>query len=57
MRVAHQGQVDEFLDRAVAKLGPDPLVCLLCLLFRRMKRPVNTQMPEVVETDGNGAGD
>ena len=54
-RVAHQGQIDEFLDRAAAELRPDPLVFAPHFLFRRMRRPVDAQMPEVVETDGNGA--
>ena len=54
-RVAHQRQLDQSLDRAAAELRPDPLVFAARFLFRRMRRPVDAQMPEVVETDGNGA--
>jgi hypothetical protein len=52
-RVAHQRQLDQSLDRAAPELRPDPLVFALRLLFRRMRRPVDAEMPEVVETDGN----
>ena len=50
----HQGQIDEFLDRAAADLRPDPLVFAPCFLFGRVRRPVNAEMPEIVETDGDG---
>ena len=39
----------------LAELRPDPLVFAARFLFRRMRRPLDAQMPEVVETDGNGA--
>ena len=54
-RVAHQGQLNELLDRAAPKLYPDPLVFASRFLFCRMRRPFDAQMPEVVETDGNRA--
>src|SRR6266403_825380 len=54
-RVAHQRQVDESLDRAAAELRPDPLVFVSRFLFGWMRRPVDAEVPEVIETDGNGA--
>ena len=54
-RVAHQRQFDQRLDRAAPELRPDPLVLASRFLFRRMWRPVDAKMPEVVKTDGNGA--
>src|ERR1700756_4090127 len=53
--VAHQGQLNEFLDRAAPKLGPDPLVFPPSFLCCGMRRPFNAQMSEVVETDGDRA--
>ena len=53
--IAHQGQINEPLDRAGAELGPDPLILAPRLVFRRMRRPVDAQMPEIVETDGDRA--
>ena len=32
IRIAHQRQVNEFLDCAAAKLGPDPIVFALCFV-------------------------
>src|SRR5712675_2360253 len=54
-RVTHQRQLDQILDHAAPELRPDPLVFAPRFLFRRMWRPVDAEMPEVVETDGNGA--
>ena len=54
-RVAHQGQLNELLDRAAPELRPDPLVFASHFLFCRMRRPFDAQMSEVVETDGDRA--
>ena len=40
---------------AVSERRPDPLVFAARFLFRRMRRPVDAEMPEVVETDGDRA--
>ena len=53
-RVMHQRQFDQRLDRAASELRPDPLVFASRLLVRRMRRPVDAQMPQVVQTHGNG---
>src|ERR1700738_4413837 len=54
-RVAHQRQLDQILDHAAPELGPDPLVFASRFLVFRMRRPVDAQMSEVIEPDGNGA--
>jgi hypothetical protein len=54
-RVTHQRQIDQGLDRATPEPRPDTLVFMSCFLIRRMRRPVDAQMPQVIETDGNGA--
>src|SRR6202030_216956 len=46
VRIGHLGQVDEFLDRAAAKLSPNPLVFLCYVVIRRMRRPQNADPPE-----------
>ena len=53
-RVAHQRQLDDVLDLAAAELGPDPLVFASRFVFCRMRRPVDAEMPEVVETHRDG---
>src|SRR5260370_13961548 len=52
--VTHQGQIDKLLDRAAAELRPDSVVFAPCFLFRGVWRPIDAQMPEIVETDGDG---
>jgi hypothetical protein len=54
-RVAHQRQLDERLDGAAPELGPDPLVFAGHLLVSRLRRPVDADPSEVVETDGDRA--
>ena len=54
-RVAHQRQLDELLDGAAPELGPDPLVFASHVLVGRMRRPVDADPSEVVETDGDRA--
>src|ERR1700758_4550629 len=49
-RVAHQGQFYKFLDRAAPELYPDLLILVSGFLCCRVRRPFDTQMPEVVET-------
>src|SRR5258708_2851872 len=53
--VAHQGEVNELLDRTAPKAYPDALVFASRFPFCQMRRPVDAQMPEVVETGGNRA--
>src|SRR4029077_4879159 len=55
-RVPHQRQLDQILDRAVPELRPDPLIFPYRFRFRRMRRPLDAQMPEVFETDRDRAG-
>src|SRR5215469_14954334 len=54
-RVAHRGQLNELLDRAAPKFYPDLLVFASRFVFGRMRRPLDAQMPQVVETGGNSA--
>src|ERR1700733_7140552 len=54
-RVTHQRQLTQSFDRAASELRPYPVVFASRFLYRRMRRPVDAQMPEVVETNGNGA--
>src|SRR5271165_3107675 len=54
-RVIHRMQLNEVLDRAPPELGPDSLVFAACFLHCRMRRPVDPQCSEIVETDGYGA--
>ena len=49
--VCHQGQFNELLDLAASELGPYPFVFSSRFLFCRMRRPLDAQMAEVVETD------
>src|SRR6516165_5481353 len=53
--VAHQGQVDELFNRAAAKLYPDLLIFASRVFLRRMRRPFDAQMPEVIKTGGDRA--
>ena len=55
-RVARQREFDECLDRAVSEGRPDLLVFPTCVLRSRMRRPLDAEMPEVVETGGDRAG-
>jgi hypothetical protein len=41
------------VDRTGSERRPDSLVFAPHLLFRRMRRPLDAQMPQVVETDGD----
>src|SRR6267378_6196403 len=50
--IAHQGQIDELLDRAGSELGPDPLILAPRFVFRRVRRRVDAGMREIVEADG-----
>ncbi len=45
----HQRQIDELLDRATPDLAPDTLVFLLDLLLRRLRGPLDTRLPQIVE--------
>src|SRR6516162_2159355 len=56
-RVGHRGQVDERLDRPISKLLPYPLIFLLHLVVRRVRRPVYTYAPEVFEAHLDGTVD
>ena len=49
--IAHQRQINEAFYRAGAELGPDPLILAPSLVFRRVRRPVDAQVAEIVETD------
>ena len=53
--IARQGQIDEFLNPSAAKLQPNLFVFAQHFRFRRVQRPIDTQMPEIIEADGNGA--
>src|SRR5215470_14606469 len=48
-RIAHQGQLDELLDLAVALLVAQTPAFSSCFLSRRMQRPNNAQKSEVVK--------
>jgi hypothetical protein len=54
-RISHQRKGDQFLSRAPVELRPNALVCAARILFRRVRRPVDAEMPEVVETDSDRA--
>ena len=55
-RVAHQRQLDELLNRCGFRAcNPIRSYSRTRFLFRRMRRPLDAQMPEVFETDGNRA--
>ena len=53
--IAHQGQVDELLDRATPELLPDPLVFPPDLLLRRVRDHRMPSVPEIVEAYLDGA--
>src|SRR4029453_1900940 len=53
--VRHQRQIDELADRAISNLAPHALVFLPDLLRRRVRRPLDTGMPQVLETCLNRA--
>src|ERR1700722_10877527 len=53
--ISHQRQLQHILDRAAPELRPDPIVFTSHLLVCRMRRPIDTLTPEIVERDGNGA--
>ena len=44
IRVAHERQIDEIFDRASAQPGPDAIVGVSSIGFRRMLRNVDAQM-------------
>src|SRR5260370_26597633 len=54
-RAAHQRQLDQILDHAAPELRPDPLVFASRFVLLRMCRPVDAQMSELIEPDGNVA--
>src|SRR5580698_7921725 len=51
--VLHQRQIDEILNGAVPEQWPDSLVFALHLLLCRVGGPLDTDMPEVIETKSN----
>ena len=53
--IAHQRQINEAFYRAGAELGPDPLILAPSLVFRRVRRPVDAEVTEIVETDRDRA--
>src|SRR4051812_35895151 len=53
--IAHQRQINEAFYRAGAELGPDPLILAPSLVFRRVRRPVNGELSEIVKTDWDRA--
>src|SRR4029077_18717214 len=52
--VRHQGQMDEILDRATPDLAREALVFSLDLLLRRVRRPLDADVPEILETGLHG---
>ncbi len=48
--IAHSRQVDEFLDLALAQLLPETLELLPHVVPGRMRRPLDADAPEIVET-------
>lgn len=54
-QVRHQRQIADFFDRAVAQLRQNPLIFSPSLLFGGVRRPVDAQIREVVERNGDGA--
>ena len=56
VRVFHQRRVDQaVIDCSAVKLGPDPRVLASRLLFRRMGRPIDAQMPKKIQTNRDSA--
>ena len=49
------GKSARFLNRAAPDLAPDPLVFLPDLLLRRMRRPLDADVAEIVEAYLDGA--
>jgi hypothetical protein len=45
IRVAHDRQMDEILDRASAQPGPDAVIGASSIGFRRTFRKIDTQLP------------
>src|SRR5262249_16338704 len=54
-RVAHQWQLNEFLDGPASKLMPDSIVFALHLIAGWMRRPVRAAAAEIFEADLHGA--
>jgi len=53
LQIAHQGQVDEVLDRAVSEPLPYLLIFLSDILIRGVGRPFNAKVPEILKTNGD----
>ena len=49
-RVGHPRQVEQRLDRAAADLLPHPLVLAPDLVLRRVRRPRDADVPQIVES-------
>ena len=54
-RIVHSGQVEQRLNRAFPHLPPQPLVFLPDLLVRRVRRPLDADAVQVLESDLNDA--
>src|SRR5262249_24900600 len=55
IRVGHQWQVDEFLNLAASKVGPDSIVLALHLISGWMRPAINADAPEVFKAYLHGA--
>ncbi len=55
LRVRHQRTMDEVLDAVAPDPRPDPLVFASRFVFRRLLRPVDTEMTEGLKTHGHRA--
>ncbi len=55
LRIGHWGQVGELLNRTAPDLLPDPLVFLAYLVIRRVCRPLDADLAQIIETYLDGA--
>src|SRR5262249_5670454 len=53
--VGQERKIDQILERPTAKLRSNPVVLSFRVLVARMRRPIDAYMPQVVETQTNGA--
>ncbi len=53
IRVAHERQIDEIFDRAIAQPGPDAIVGASSIGFRRTFRQVDAQVSQRTQTHGD----
>ena len=55
LRILHQRQVDDILDRAISERGPDALVLAARFRLGGMRRPVDPDMPQALQSHGDCA--